>query len=100
MAARVSSATFGSAAEKIRDALDHLDAVGEGLDAWQSDMFARALACLQMGNHALAEDAVYRACRPKLFRSKAAAIGMSGGPVVSIAELKAELDRVAGGVIC
>jgi len=46
------SATFASAAARIRGSIDFLDNAGEPLDAWQSDMLARALAYLQVGNYA------------------------------------------------
>ncbi len=87
-------ASFESATERVFDSLNHLDGVGEPLDPWQSDMLARALAYLQMGNFALATDAAFRVCRPKLYRTSAALIALSGGPTVTIAEVRKELQRV------
>ncbi len=57
-------------------------------------MLARAITCLQTGMYALAVDAAYRACRPYLYRSRDAAIAYSNSPIVTVAELRTELDRV------
>ena len=90
------SATYESAATRIRDSIDLLANAGEPLDVWQSDMLALALADLQVGNYALATDAAFRVCRPKLYRTNAAVIAMSGGPTVINAEIRNELQRVLG----
>jgi hypothetical protein len=87
-------ATRSIAGERIRDSLAQLEVVGEPLDPWQSDMLARALAHLQTGNYALATDVAFRVCRPQLYRTSAALIAFSGGPTVTIAEVRTELQRV------
>ncbi len=87
-------AKFASVVERIRDSLSLIAAAGEPLDEWQSDMLARALAYLQMGNYGLAEDAAFKAARPLLFRTRTASLAVTGGPIVTVAEMKAELDRV------
>jgi hypothetical protein len=79
---------------RLRDSLDQLECAGEPLDGWQSDMLARAIACLQTGMYILAVDAASRACLPYLYRSRAAAIVWGDSPKVTVAELRAELDRV------
>ncbi|TAJ96858.1 MAG: hypothetical protein EPO10_27460 [Reyranella sp.] len=90
---KVVPTTFDSAADRIRDSIDHLHEIGEPLDAWQSDTLARALAYLQTGNYALAIDAAFRACRPQLYRTKAAEIAFSGSPTVTIAEVRASFEE-------
>lgn len=90
--------TFDAAVQRIRDSLDQLDRIGETIDAWQSDTLARALAHLQMGNYALSMDAAFRACRPLLYKTKAATIAFGDGPVVTVRELRAELDRVVAEI--
>lgn len=85
------------AGERIHDSLAYLEKVGEPLDAWQSDMLARAVAYFGTGIYALAVDAAFRACRPNLYRTRAEVIGLSGGPTVTVAEMRAELDRALAG---
>lgn len=87
------SASYESATKRIRESLDLLAHAGEPLDAWQSDLLARALAFLQVGNYALAIDAAFRVCRPQLFRSSKAVIALSGAPTVTIAEVRDQLER-------
>lgn len=88
------SATFESAAARIRDSVYLLANPGEPLDPWQSAMLAGALAYLQMGNYALAMDAAFRVRRPQLYRTSAALIATSGGATVTFAEVRNELQRV------
>lgn len=87
--------SFHSAAQRIRDSLSYLETRGESLDAWQSDTLARSLAYLQTKNYALATEAAFRACRPELYRTKAAVVALIGSATLSVAEVRAELERVA-----
>lgn len=91
--AKAFPATFASASAAIRDSINRLDEIGEPLDAWQSDLLARALAYLQLGHYALVIDAAFRVRRPHFYRTKAAEFALSGSPIVTTTEVRASLEE-------
>lgn len=86
--------TYAAAAQRVRDSLDYLEGLGEPLDGWQSEILARAVAYLQTGTYGLGIDAGFRACRPDLYKTRAESIAFDGGPTVTVAEIRAELERL------
>lgn len=89
---QAASGSASAMAVQFRRRLDELEAAGVPLDAWQSDMLARAIAHLRTGNDSLAADAGFRACQPEVYRTSAAVIALSDSPVLTIAEVRAALD--------
>jgi hypothetical protein len=85
--------------DQIRRYLSDIEVVGDLLDVWQSDMLARAIAQFSAGSGALAMDTAFRASRPKLYRTSAAIIALSGSPTLTLAEVRAELERVANSAL-
>lgn len=82
------------AAEQLRKHLDKLEATRRPLDAWQSEMLARAIARFRTGSYALAIEASFKACRPAKYQSRAAAIRLKGSPTLTIAEVRQGLEQV------
>jgi len=91
------SATFASAAARIRGSIDFLDNAGEPLDAWQSDMLARALAVSSGRKLRLATECCLSTCAGRHSTGRTRPLSqLSGGPTVTIAEIRNELQRVLG----
>lgn len=90
----VTRADCNACALEIRDCIDGIERTGCPLNAWQSDLLAKALARLTVGFLGLALEAVDRAADPEFWFTDAVSDAFAGGPVVTVAEIRLELDRM------
>lgn len=80
-------------AGQIREILSELEEAGDALDVWQSDRLAQAIAHYSLGRHSLALSAASHASRPRHHKTGAAVAALAGNPTLTVAEVRAELER-------